>query len=433
MIARVRTAFRALRHRNLRLFFAGHGVSLVGTWMQQVAMAWLVYRLTDSELLLGVIAFAGQFPGLLMAPFAGALVDRWNRHRMVVVAQTLLMIQASVLAFLVISGRVEVWHLIALAIVSGLVNGADIPARQSLLVRLVGGTQDLPNAIALNSSMFNAARLVGPAVAGVLIGWVGEGPVFVLNALSYVAVLAALLAMRLPPERAGVSGAVLVHIREGFAYAFGYPPTRDMLILFAGVSLVGVPYVVLLPAFARDVLGGDARTLGVLTSCAGLGAFMGALSLAARDTLAGIGRLVVRATGALGLVLVMFAASRTFFLSATLLVLSGFALMLATASVNTVIQTLVSDEMRGRVMSLYAMAFIGVTPVGSLFGGAIATRLGAPITVAIGGVGCVALAAVFWPRLSHLGDELRTRVEGPGVLAEVASGLQTASELRPKT
>lgn len=433
MIARVRTAFRALKHRNLRLFFVGHGVSLVGTWMQQVAMSWLVYRLTDSELLLGVIAFAGQFPGLLMAPFAGALVDRWNRHRMVVFAQTLLMIQASVLAALVVTERAEVWHLISLTIFSGLVNGADIPARQSLLVKLVGGTEDLPNAIALNSSMFNAARLVGPAVAGVLIGWVGEGPVFLLNALSYVAVLVALLAVRLPAERGGPTGDVFAHIREGFAYAFGHAPTRDMLILFAGVSLVGVPYIVLLPAFARDVLGGDARTLGLLTSCAGLGAFGGALSLAARDSLAGIGRLVVRATGALGIVLVAFSASRTLLLSGALLVLSGFALMLATASVNTVIQTLVSDEMRGRVMSLYAMAFIGVTPVGSLFGGAIATRLGAPITVALGGLGCVALSVFFGPRLSHLGDEIRRRRAEAGVLPEVASGLQTASELRPRT
>jgi MFS family permease len=433
MIARVRNAFRALRHRNLRLFFAGHGVSLVGTWMQQVAMSWLVYRLTDSELLLGVIAFAGQFPGLLMAPFAGWLVDHWNRHRIVVMAQALLMAQATVLAVLVITARVEVWHLVTLAVFSGLVNGADIPARQSLLVRLVGGAEDLPNAIALNSSMFNAARLVGPAVAGVLIGWVGEGPVFVLNALSYIAVLAALLAMRLPAERAFSSGPVLAHIKEGFAYAFGSPPTRDTLILFACVSLVGVPYVVLLPAFARDVLAGDARTLGVLTSCAGLGALGGALWLAARDSLRGIGSVVVRSTSALGVTLIAFAASRAFWLSAVLLVVSGFALMLATASVNTVIQTLVSDRMRGRVMSLYAMAFIGVTPVGSLAGGALATRWGAPWTVAIGGLACVALAVVFQPRLATLGDDVHRVAASRGVLPEVATGLQTASELRPKT
>lgn len=432
MIARVRNAFRALRHRNLRLFFIGQGVSLVGTWMQQVAMSWLVYRLTDSELLLGVIAFSGQFPGLLMAPFAGALVDRWDRQRMVVVAQSLLMIQATVLAALVVTERIEVWHLISLAIFSGLVNGADIPARQAMLVRLVGGTADLPNAIALNSSMFNAARLVGPALAGVLIGWVGEGPVFLINALSYVAVLAALFALRLPPERARATGNMLTHIREGFAYAFGHPPTRDMLILFAGVSLVGVPYIVLLPAFARDVLGGDARTLGLLTSCAGLGAFVGALTLAARDSLNGIARLVVRATGALGLVLVAFAASRTFALSASMLMVSGFAMMMATASINTVIQTLVTDQMRGRVMSLYAMAFIGVTPVGSLLGGALAGRLGAPITVALGGLSCVALAAAFGPRLSRLGDQIEGS-DRDGVIPEVARGLQTASELRPRT
>jgi MFS family permease len=433
MIARVRNAFRALRHRNLRLFFAGHGVSLVGTWMQQVAMSWLVYRLTDSELLLGVIAFAGQFPGLIMAPFAGWLVDHWNRHRIVVMAQALLMAQATVLAVLVITERVEVWHLVTLAVFSGLVNGADIPARQSLLVRLVGGAEDLPNAIALNSSMFNAARLVGPAVAGVLIGWIGEGPVFVVNALSYIAVLAALLAMRLPAERAFSSGPVLAHIKEGFAYAFGSPPTRDTLILFACVSLVGVPYVVLLPAFARDVLAGDARTLGVLTSCAGLGALGGALWLAARDSLRGIGGLVVRSTGVLGVTLVAFASSRAFWLSAVLLVVSGFALMLATASVNTVIQTLVSDRMRGRVMSLYAMAFIGVTPVGSLAGGALATRWGAPWTVAIGGLACVVLAVVFQPRLATLGDDVHRVAASRGVLPEVATGLQTASELRPKT
>lgn len=433
MIARVRYAFRALRHRNLRLFFAGHGVSLVGTWMQQVAMSWLVYRLTSSELLLGVIAFAGQFPGLLMAPFAGWLVDHWNRHRIVVVAQTLLMMQATVLAVLVITERVEVWHLVALAIFSGLVNGADIPARQSMLVRLVGGAEDLPNAIALNSSMFNAARLVGPAVAGVLIGWIGEGPVFVLNALSYIAILAALLAMRLPPERAFSAGPVLAHIREGFTYAFGSAPTRNTLILFACVSLVGVPYVVLLPAFARDVLGGDARTLGVLTSCAGLGALGGALWLAARDSLAGIGDLVARSTGVLGVALVAFASSRAFWLSGVLLVVSGFALMLATASVNTVIQTLVSDRMRGRIMSLYAMAFIGVTPLGSLAGGALATRLGAPWTVAIGGLACIALAVVFQPRLATLGEDVHRVAATRGVLPEVATGLQTASELRPKT
>jgi MFS family permease len=433
MLSRIKNSFRALRHRNLRLFFAGQGISLVGTWMQQVAMAWLVYRLTNSELLLGVIAFAGQFPGLFMAPFAGVLADRWSRYRMVVVAQTLLMLQASILAALVVSGRVEVWHLIALAVVAGLVNGADIPARQSLLVKLVGGTADLPNAIALNSSMFNGARLVGPALGGILIGWVGEGPVFILNAASYVAVLAALAAIRLPTEVSESSGAVLRHIRDGFAYAFGHTHTRDMLIVFAVISLVGVPYVVLLPAFARDVLGGDARTLGLLTSSAGLGAFAGALRLAARDSLRGIGPLVLKATAAFGVALVAFSASRALWLSCALLVVSGFGLMIATAGINTVIQTLVSERMRGRVMSLYAMAFVGVTPLGSLAGGALATRWGAPLTVALGGLGCVALAGSFGRRIASLGASEPSARRRSGVLPEVASGLQTASELRPRT
>jgi MFS family permease len=433
MISRVRTAFRALRHRNLRLFFVGHGISLVGVWMQQVAMSWLVYRLTNSELLLGVIAFAGQFPGFIMAPFAGWLVDHWNRHRIVVVTQVLLMLQATAVALLVISGRVEVWHLIALAVFSGLVNGADIPARQSLLVRLVGGPEDLPNAIALNSSMFNGARLVGPAIGGLLIGWVGEGPVFVVNAVSYSAVIAALLAIRLPAERAWSPGPMLAHIREGFEYAFGSVPTRDTLILFACVSLVGVPYVVLLPVFARDVLGGDARTLGVLTSCAGAGALAGALWLAARDSLAGIGALVVRATAIFGGALVAFAISRAFWLSAVVLVVSGAALMLATASMNTAIQTLVSDRMRGRVMSLYAMGYVGLTPLGSLAGGALATRVGAPLTVGIGGVSCLALSLAFAPHLARMGDDVHRMAVSRGVIPEVATGLDTASELRPKT
>ena len=396
-------------------------------------MAWLIYRLTDSELLLGVIAFAGQFPGLIMAPFAGALADRWSRYRMVVVAQTLLMLQASILAALVVTDRIEVWHLIALAIVSGLVNGADIPARQALLVKLVGGTADLPNAIALNSSIFNAARLIGPGVGGVLIGWVGEGPVFVINALSYVGILGALASLRLPVERSEVTGNVLRQIRDGFAYAFGHAATRDMLFVFAVVSLVGVPYVVLLPAFARDVLGGDARTLGLLTSCAGLGAFIGAIWLAARHSLQGVGRLVVRTTMLFGISIVAFSVSRNLALSCALLVVSGFGLLVSTAAINTVIQTMVSDDMRGRIMSLYAMAFVGITPIGSLSGGALATRLGAPTTVALGGLGCLALAVWSGRRLEPIRDVQPLNPEEIGVLPEVARGLQTASELRPRT
>ena len=433
MLDRIRLALRALRHRNLRLFFTGQGISLIGTWMQQVAMSWLVYRLTDSALLLGVIGFVSQFPALLMAPFAGALADRWSRYRMVLGAQVLAMLQATALAVLVLSGEVDVWHLVALAVVAGVINGVDIPARQALLVRLVGGQEDLPNAIALNSSMFNAARLIGPAVAGGLIGLFGEGTVFVLNALSYVAVLAALAMMRLPAEGAEREGPVLRDIRDGFAYAFGFAPIRDLLFVLAVVSLVGIPYVVLFPIFARDVLAGDAATLGLLTSCAGLGALSGALTLASRRTVRGLGRVIAMATALFGMSLVGFAISRTLWVSCVLLVASGFGVLVTTASINTVLQTLVGDEMRGRVMSLYTMAFVGMTPIGSLVGGAIAGRLGAPLTVAAGGLGCLSLAFWFGRRLAPLRALVRPVYQRLGIIPEVASGLQSASELRPRT
>lgn len=432
MLDRLRLSLRALRHRDLRLFFAGQGVSLVGTWMQQVAVSWLVYRLTGSALVLGVVAFGSQFPALLMAPIAGALADRWNRYRMVVAAQVLYMAQATALAVLVLTGAVQVWHLVALSVWQGLVSGVDIPARQALLVRLVKGTEDLPNAIALNSSMFNAARLVGPAVAGVLIGWVGEGPVFVLNAVSYAAVLGALALLELPRERGARAGPVLRNIQEGFGYAYRFEPIRAILVLLALVSLVGIPYAVLLPVFARDVLRGDAGTLGLLTSFAGLGAFAGALFLASRSTVLGLGRMIAWATALFGASLVAFALSTSVWLSCAMLAVSGFGVMVTTASMNTVLQTLVDEAMRGRVMSLYTMAFIGMAPLGGLVAGALATRLGAPATVAIGGVACIALSVWFAQRIPALREIVLPAYTRLGILPEVARGVQTASELRSR-
>jgi MFS family permease len=432
MLQRIRTSFKALRHRNLRLFFAGQGISLVGTWMQQVAMAWLVYRLTDSALLLGVISFCAQFPSLLMAPFAGALADRWSRYWLVVGAQALAMIQSVLLALLVLAGTVQVWHLIVLAVAMGLINGVDVPARQALLVKLVGGVEDLPNAIALNSSMFNAARLVGPALGGVLIGLVGEGPVFVINAVSYVAVLGALAAMRVSTERGERDGSVLRQIRDGFAYAYRVEPIRDLLIVLAVVSMVGIPYGVLFPVFARDVLGGDASTLGLLTSCAGLGALVGALVLASRSSVRGLGRVVAWSNAMFGASLIGFALSRNLLLSCLFVAVTGYAVMLTTASTNIVLQTLVREEMRGRVMSLYTMAFVGMTPIGALAGGAIAHRLGAPAAVVMGGGGCLALAFWFWRRLAPLREIVLPMYEQMGIIPEVARGLQGASELRPR-
>lgn len=431
VLTRVRTALRALRHRNLRLFFAGQGVSLVGTWMQQVAIGWLVYRLTDSALLLGVIGFGSRFPAFLMAPFAGALADRWNRYRMVMAAQFFAMLQAIILAVVVLTGVVEVWHLIALSVMSGLVNGVDVPARQSLLVQLVG-EEDLPNAIALNSSMFNAARLVGPAVAGVLIGWVGEGPVFALNALSYIAVLAALMALRLPRTVGQTAGPMLRNIREGFVYAFGFPPIRDLLLLLGMISLVGIPYAVLYPVFARDVLGGGAGTLGLLTSSSGLGALMGALFLASRGDVWGLGRVIARASTVFGVALVGFALSEQVWLSCLFLVASGFGVMLTTASINTVLQTLVDDGMRGRVMSLYTMAFVGMSPLGSLAGGSLAGWMGAPATVLMGGVGCLAAGLWFSTRVAPLRELMVPVYERKGILPELARGLQDATDPRAR-
>lgn len=395
-------------------------------------MSWLVYRLTDSALLLGVIAFASQFPAFLMAPFAGALADRWSRYRMVVAAQTLAMLQAVILAALVLTGMVTVTHLIVLAVVMGLINGVDVPARQALLIRLVQGPDDLPNAIALNSSMFNAARLVGPAVAGVLIGWLGEGPVFALNALSYVAVLGALAGLRVPRGPGGPAGSVMRTMIEGFAYARRSEPIRDLLILLSFISLVGIPYVVLFPLFARDVLGGDAGTLGLLTASAGLGSLIGALVLASRSSVQGLGPVIAAGSGAFGLSLIGFALSRSVALSSVLLVISGFSMIVVTASTNTVLQTIVSEQMRGRIMSLYTMAFVGMTPVGGLVGGSIADRVGGPVAVILGGAGCVVLSVwIFW-RIPALRRQIRPIYAQLGILPEVATGLQSASEMRPR-
>ncbi len=429
----VARTLRALRHRNFRLFFVGQGVSLVGTWMQQVAMSWLVYRLTGSAFVLGMVMFVGNIPSFLLAPIAGVLADRWDRHAMVVATQVLSMLQAAALAALVLAGVVQVWHVLALAGVLGVVNGFDVPARQSLLVRLVDGPGDLANAIALNSSMFNGARLVGPAVAGVLIGVVGEGPVFAVNALSYLAVIGSLLAID-PLAQATPSStpSVLRTLREGFAYALGFAPIRSILALLALLSLVGLPYLVLMPVFASDVLGGGPHTLGFLMGAAGLGALAGALHLASRTTVRGLGRMIGSSATLFGAGLIAFSFSRAAWLSMALLLLTGFGMMVTTASMNTVLQTLVDEDKRGRVMSLYTMAFMGVAPIGALAGGWIANRVGAPAAVFLGGVAVIAAAAWYARRFPALREEVVPIYERLGILPEVASGLQTATELRPK-
>ena len=391
---------RALAHRNYRLFFAGQLFSLIGTWMQNVAQSWLIYRLTDSALLLGLVSFATQIPVFLIAPIGGAVADRYDRHRIIISTQLVSMVLALSLATLTLSGRIEVWHIFLFASLLGIINGFDIPARQSFVVEMVG-KEDLLNAIALNSSMFNAARIVGPAVAGVLVATVGEGYCFLLNGLSYIAVLSGLLMMRreTAPPREPDRMSPLRRIIEGFRFVAGTGPIRALLLLLAISSFTGLPYAVLMPIFADRILGAGARGLGILMSAAAVGAVTGSLFLARRENIRGLGRWVAAACAGFGVTLLLFSLSRSFWLSVVILVPVGFCVMIQMASSNTLIQAMVPDELRGRVMSVYAMVFMGGAPIGSVLAGWLAARIGAPPTIAIGAGVCLVAAGVFALRL----------------------------------
>lgn len=409
--------FRALRHRNYRLFFGGQSISLVGTWMQQIGMSWLVYRLTNSAFMLGAVGFSGQIPTSLLTPFAGVVADRYDRHRILVLTQILSMVQALTLALLVHTRAVAVWQLIVLSVVLGCVNAFDIPARQAFLADMIERREDLGNAIALNSSMFHGARLVGPSIAGVLIAAAGEQTCFLLNGISYVGVVIALLSMKIPPKarRSGLVGAMHT-LREGFAYAFGFAPIRAILLLVALVSLMAMPYSVLMPVFAKEVLRGDSHTLGFLLGASGLGAVAGAMVLASRRSIHGLGRVIPLGAGCFGVGLVAFALSRVLWFSLASLVVAGFGMIVQMASSNTLLQTIVEDDKRGRVMSLYALAFVGVTPFGSLLAGSMASAIGAPRTVALGGISCLVGALLFARRLPALRGQVRPIYERLGIL-----------------
>jgi MFS family permease len=364
--SRLPSALRALRHRNYRLFFGGQLVSLSGMWMQSVAQAWLIYRLTGSSVLLGLVSFSGQIPVFLLASFGGAFADRVERRPILVATQTAMMLLSFVLAVLTLTGAVAVWHIFVLAALSGVVNAFDIPARQSFVVDMVG-KEDLVNAIALNSSMFNGARLIGPAVAGLLITAVGEGWCFLANALSYTAVIAGLLAMKVSvAARPRAVGSALEKIREGFVFVGRTGPVRALMLLLGLVSLMGMPYAVLMPIFADRILQGGPSGLGMLMGASGLGALMGAVALAARKGIHGLGRWVAFASAGFGAGLILFSMSRSFWLSALLLVPTGFSMMVQMASSNTLIQSMVPDGLRGRVMAVYSMMFMGMAPLGAL-------------------------------------------------------------------
>jgi MFS family permease len=409
---------RALRHRNFRLFFGGQSISLVGTWITRVATSWLIYRLTGSELLLGIAGFCGQIPTLLITPFAGVLVDRMDRRRMLVVTQAASLGQSALLAILTLAGHITVTQIVVLQVLQGIINAFDTPARQAFVSEMVDNRRDLPNAIALNSSMVNGSRIIGPSVGGLLIAGFGEGWCFAIDAVSYLGVIASLLAMHVTPrERHEVSEMrVLDELSHGWRYILGHVPIRTALLMVAVVSTAGTPYSVLMPAIASQELAGGPNTLGILMAASGVGALTGALYLASRESVLGLGRVIMYATLLFGGSLIAFSLTRSLWVACVLLALVGAGFMMQLAATNTFLQTIVQEQLRGRVMSFYTMAFFGTVPIGSLIGGAIAEHIGAPLTVAMSGVACLAAGGWFAWRLPVIRALVRPVYREMGIL-----------------
>jgi MFS family permease len=422
---------RSLAHRNYRLFFAGQGISLIGTWMQQVALGWLVYDLTHSPFWLGVVGFCGQIPGFFIAPVAGVMSDRWNLRKTLLVTQSAALLQAAMLAILDATGTIAIWQIVPLSLFSGIINAFDMPARQAFLVHMVDRKEDLPNAIALNSSIVNGTRLIGPSAAGMLIELTGEATCFLLNAVSYLAVIWALWAMRVAPRQTQMRHEhVWQGLRSGLGYAFGFAPIREILLLLALISLAGMPLSVLMPVFAHEILHGGADTFGYLTGASGVGALAAALYLASRSTVLGLGRHLGLAATGLGLAMIGFSLSRDLGFSLGLLLLTGYCMMLGMAASNTLLQTIVDEDKRGRVMGLYSTAFMGVAPVGSLLAGLLADALGAPAAVRVCGLLCCAGGIAFALRLPALRDQVRPIYARMGIIPEIAAGIQVSTQLR---
>jgi len=424
-------ALRALRSRNYRLFFTGQTVSLIGTWMTQIAASWLVYRLTGSAWLLGIVGFASRIPTFVLGPFAGVWVDRWNRHHTLVVTQILSMVQSFALAWLALAGIITIREVIWLGLAQGIINAFDMPARQAFVIQMVEDRADLGNAIALNSSMVNTARLLGPSIAGVIIAAVGEGYCFLIDGFSYLAVIASLLAMRIEAvQPRSAEKAIWQELKEGWGYVTRFVPIRSILLLLALVSLVGMQYTVLMPIFAGQVLHGGAHTLGFLMGASGVGAVAGAMFLATRENVLGLGRLVPLAAAVFGAGLIALGISRFLWLSLMLMLFVGGAMMTQLAASNTILQTIVQDDKRGRVMSFFAMAFLGMAPFGSLLAGALAHHIGAPRTVMISGTICIAGALWFASQLNAIREHVHPIYRTLGIIPEIATGIQTASALQ---
>lgn len=403
MKEKIYLTFRALRNRNYRLFFFGQCISLTGNWIQQVAMNWLVYSLTKSPLLMGVIMFSGSVPSLFLSPFIGVFIDRINKYRTSIILQTLFLIETFIIAILTLMGIIKVWHIIILSISMGITNAFDMPLRQAFVVQLIDRNEDLGNAISLNSSSLNLALLIGPAIAGVLIAGFGEGICFLINSFSYMAAIAALLAMRIKFKRVKhkLNSNVFKELQEGLKYAFDSIPIRNIIVYFATASLIGMSYIVLMPIFAKEILHGNAQTLGFLMSSAGFGALLGALSLAGQESVSGLENWIYAASLILGGGLVGLAFVNKIWISLVLLFFIGFGIVIIIASCNTLLQDIVDDNKRGRVMSLYTMAFMGTTSIGSLCGGAIADKIGVPHTFLLTGLIMIIAAFIFRTKLKY--------------------------------
>ena len=422
-------AWRALRHRNFQLFFFGQGISVIGNWMTRLATSWLVYRLTHSVLLLGIVSFAGQIVSFALGPFAGVWVERLNRRELLVWTQAAGAVQSLALAALTLTHAITLWEIIALTAFQGLINAFDMPGRQSFLVQMVEDRNDLSNAIAINSSMANGARLIGPAIAGIVIGAAGEGWCFLIDGVSYFAVIASLLLMRIKLSNIlRPASSMLGQMREGWDYVRTFRPIRTILLLFALISLMGYPYAVLLPVFAGQVLHGSAYTLGWLTAASGIGAVVSGLSLVLRKSVVGLTRMLQIAAATLGGALILFGLSHTLWLSLVLMVFAGFGLMQSAAVSNTIIQSLVTDDKRARVMSYYTMAFFGATPFGSLLAGTLAHRIGAPHTVIFTGAFCVAGSLWFALEMPKIRAIMRPIYQEMGLLA--VPGMDLGSPLQ---
>ena len=413
-------AWRALRHRNFRLFFGGQSISLIGTWMTRVATSWLVYRLTKSALLLGTVSFAGQIPTFLLAPIAGVIVDRIDRRKVLVWTQSLAMVQSLALAWLTLSHRVTIGEVLALSAMQGTINAFDMPGRQSFMVQMVEDRADLSNAIAINSSMVNAARLVGPSLAGILIAATNEGWCFLIDGISYIAVIVSLLMMRVPPsEEQRAVASMLTQLKEGWTYVAGFVPIRSILTLFALLSLMGWPFMVLMPIFAGTVLHGGPHTLGFLMGAVGVGSLVSALSLVMRRSVRGLTKMIPIAAAVFGIGLICFGLSHFLWLSLLMMLVTGFGMMQGLTSSNTIIQTLVDEKMRGRVMSYYTMAFVGMAPFGSLLAGALAHAIGASNTVIVSGIACIVGSIWFTSRLTAIRKHMRPIYERLGIVPQV--------------